>query len=45
MPVTKPLIAFAAVAVLGGLAACDQVAPVDPEPTPGPMAQSERSRL
>ena len=40
MPVTKPLIAFAAVAVLGGLAACDQVAPVDPEPTPGPMAQS-----
>lgn len=37
---TKAILAFAAVAGLGVLAACDQVAPVAPEDTPGPMAQS-----
>lgn len=39
MTLTKPLFAFAAVAVLG-LAACDEIAPANPEPTPGPEAQS-----
>ncbi|MBD9525860.1 MULTISPECIES: hypothetical protein [Paracoccus] len=37
---TTLLFAFAAAATLVGLAACDQVAPVKPEPTPGPVAQS-----
>ncbi|WP_134678898.1 hypothetical protein [Paracoccus ravus] len=37
---TKALLACAAAVVLGGLAACDQAPPVNPEPTPGPMAQS-----
>ncbi|MFT4012790.1 MAG: hypothetical protein QM682_05175 [Paracoccus sp. (in: a-proteobacteria)] len=36
----KPLIALATVMGLGGLAACDQVAPAVPEPTPGPVARS-----
>ncbi|MTH76385.1 hypothetical protein [Paracoccus aestuariivivens] len=40
MTLTKALLAFAAVAALGGLAACDQAAPVKPGPTPGPIAQS-----
>ncbi len=40
MHLTKPLLALATVAALGGLAACDQVAPVAPEDTPGPIAQS-----
>lgn len=34
------LVAFAVVAGLGVLAACDQIAPANPEPTPGPVAQS-----
>lgn len=37
---TKALLAFAAVAGMGVLAACDQIAPASPEPTPGPVAQS-----
>lgn len=37
---TKALLAFATVAGLGVLAACDQIAPATPEPTPGPAAQS-----
>ncbi|MDQ7261521.1 hypothetical protein NM680_06875 [Paracoccus sp. PS-1] len=36
----KPLFAVAAVATLGIVAACDQTAPANPEPTPGPIAQS-----
>lgn len=39
MTVLKPLFALAAVTVLG-IAACDKVAPAVPEPTPGPIAQS-----
>ena len=40
MKLNKPLLALATVAALGLVAACDQVAPGAPEPTPGPMAQS-----
>ncbi|UXU73947.1 MULTISPECIES: hypothetical protein [unclassified Paracoccus (in: a-proteobacteria)] len=40
MTLRKPLIALAAVASLGIIAACDQVAPASPEPTPGPVAQN-----
>ena len=39
MTLSKPLIAFAGLTLLG-LAACDQIAPATPEPTPGPLAQS-----
>lgn len=41
MNMSKPILAFASVALIG-LAACSQeeVAPVVPENTPGPMAQS-----
>ncbi len=31
---------LAAIALLGAVAACDKVAPANPEPTPGPIAQS-----
>ncbi|MDS9467281.1 hypothetical protein RGQ15_06795 [Paracoccus sp. MBLB3053] len=40
MKKTQVLLAVAAVAALGGLAACDQIAPAKPGPTPGPVAQS-----
>lgn len=40
MPKTKLLLALVTVAGLGAVAACDQVAPKAPEPTPGPAAQS-----
>ena len=39
MTLSKPLIAFAGLTLLG-IAACDQIAPATPEPTPGPLAQS-----
>ena len=48
MKPTKVFIAVAALAALGGLAACDsssngnaEIAPAVPEPTPGPVAQSD----
>lgn len=40
MTLKKPLLALAAIAALGGVAACDQFAPAAPKPTPGPIAQS-----
>ncbi|MTH36268.1 hypothetical protein GL279_16860 [Paracoccus limosus] len=40
MPKTKLLLAIATIAGLGAVAACDQIAPQPPEPTPGPAAQS-----
>ena len=39
MTARKPLFVLAAVTALGIVAACDRVAPADPEPTPGPVAQ------
>lgn len=36
----KGILTCALLAGLAGVAACDQVAPVVPEPTPGPIAQS-----
>lgn len=40
MKTAKLLIAAAALTGLGALAACDQAPPDVPEPTPGPVAQS-----
>lgn len=39
MTSTKAFLALSAVALLG-VAACDQIAPAKPGPTPGPVAQS-----
>ncbi|WP_312531562.1 hypothetical protein [Paracoccus sp. (in: a-proteobacteria)] len=36
----KLFLPLAAIALVGAVAACEKVAPATPEPTPGPMAQS-----
>ncbi|WP_041527380.1 hypothetical protein [Paracoccus aminophilus] len=36
----KLMLPLAALALVGAVAACDKVAPATPEPTPGPIAQS-----
>lgn len=40
MTSTKSLLVLATVATFGLVAACDQIAPAKPGPTPGPAAQS-----
>lgn len=39
MKPNKTLIAVVALAALGGIAACDQIAPAAPQNTPGPVAK------